>query len=236
MQPDADRFKTDLHELREETITLTALADRRIHVDRPTSRTGLSVAPTPISLPAHDLLDHLDATVRYIAIGAGLRFGRDTDLHALLKGLDRHEPCATLAARADAWACLRLIGETIWQVRQMTDPEPSHRYVGICVRCGAPAWAPETQPADSDYRCRACGHLSRLADIIEAHQLRLLTSDVVDTTKGLRRLLTTCGVHVKAGTIRQWAHRGKLKPAGRDDTGTPVYRLADVLRLYRASA
>ncbi|RSX46104.1 hypothetical protein [Bifidobacterium castoris] len=236
MQPDADRFHKDLHELREETITLAALADRRIHVTRPTGPASTSVAPTPISLPAHDLLRRLDDTVRHIAIGAGLRFGRDTDLHDLLKGLDRPAPCATLAARADAWACLRLIGETLWQVRQMTDPEPTRRYVGICVRCGSPAWAPETQPADSDYRCPECGHLSRLADIIEAHQLRLLTSGAVDTTKGLRRLLASCGIHIKAGTIRQWAHRGKLKPAGHDDTGAPVYALADVLRLHRASA
>lgn len=234
MQPDADRFHKDLHELREEAITLTALADRRIHVDRPTGRAGLSTAPTPISLPAHDLLDHLDAPVRYIALGAGLRFGRDTDIHDLLKGLDRTEPCATLAARADAWACLRLIDETLWKIRQMTDPEPTHRYVGICPQCGAGAWIPETQPNTGDYRCHECGHLEPIADIAQAHELRLLTSGTVGTAADLCRLLTACGIAIKRNTITQWRKRRRLTPLGQDEHGHPVYALADILLLRRA--
>lgn len=233
MQPTATRIRDDIHDLREQAATLEELADRRIRVTRPTGRAHMSCAPTPISLPAYDLLRSLDGTVRSIALGAGLRFGRDTDMHSLLKGLDRPGPCETIAARPDAWAHVRLIAETIWRIKQLTEPDPTRRYVGICPQCAAPAWAPETQPADSDYRCHECGHLATLAHIIEAHQLRLLTSGTVGTSKALRHTLASCGIHIKAGTIRQWAHRGRLKPAGHDDDGTPVYALADVLLLHR---
>lgn len=233
MQPTATRIRDDIHNLREQTTTLEALANRRIRVTHDTGRAHMSCAPTPISLPAYDLLRSLDGTIRSIALGAGLRFGRDTDMHSLLKGLDRPEPCETLAERPDAWAHVRLIAETTWRIKHLTEPDPSRRYIGICPQCGQPAWAPETQPADTDYRCHDCGHLTPIANIIEAHQLRLLTSGTVGTSKTLRTTLNACGIHINAGTIRQWAHRGKLKPTGTDDDGTPVYALADVLLLHR---
>lgn len=234
MQPDTDRIRHDIHDLREQTITLDALATRRIKIHRSSTHTRMSSAPTPLNLPAADLLDQIHALARRLATAAGLRHGRSMDAHDLLKGLDRPEPCAALAARDDAWDIIRLITAAIWHARQLTEPDPSHRYIGICPRCGAGAWIPETQPITGDYRCHECGHLEPIADIAQAHELRLLTSGTVGTAADLCRLLTACGIAIKRNTITQWRKRRRLTPLGQDEHGHPVYALADILLLRRA--
>lgn len=233
MQPTASRVRQDIQDLRAQTMTLDELATRKIRINHDTTHTRIC-APTPLNLTAQDLLDQTLILVRMIVRAAGLRFGRNMDVHGLLKGLDRPDPCDTIAQRADAWDIVRLIDDAAWHIRCLTEPEPSHRYAGICPHCRAGVWIPETQRPDIDYRCVMCGHITALADITQAHELRLLTSGTVDTAANLCRLLRACGIPVKRNTITQWRKRKRLTPVGEDDQGRPVYALADVLLLRRA--
>lgn len=234
MQPDANRIQHDIHDLRDQAATLDALATRRIKIHHDTAHGRMSSAPTPLNLPAQDLLDQIHALALRLAYAAGLRFGRGMDVHALLKGIDRPEPCEVLAARGDAWGIVRLVDDAAWRARQLTDPSPSLRYAGICPRCRSGVWIPETQPLTTEYRCTECGHVEPLATITQAHELRLLTSGTMDTAANLCHLLCACGIHVKRNTITQWRKRKRITPVGKDEQGRPVYALADVLLLRRA--
>ena len=234
MQPTATRIQDDIHDLREQAATLEELATRRIRIPHDGGR-GMTSAPTPINLTAADLLDQTLVLARMIAQAARLRFGRSMSVHGLLKGLDRDEPCAVLATRPDAWDIVRLIDDAAWHARQLTDPEPSHRYVGVCERCGYGVWIPETQPInETDHRCVMCGHLTPLDQIAQAHELRLLTSGAMGTAADLCHLLRACGITIKRNTITQWHKRKRLAPLGQDEQGHPVYALADILLLRRS--
>ena len=233
MQPDSTRIRDDIHDLREQAETLEELATRRIRIPHDGGR-GMTSAPTPINLTAADLLDQTLALARMIAHAARLRFGRSMSVHGLLKGLDRPEPCAALATRTDAWDIVRLVDDAALRARQLTDHEPSHRYVGVCERCGYGVWIPETQPInETDHRCVMCGHMSPIAQIAQAHELRLLTSGTIGTGAELRQQLRACGLRVNANTMRSWVKRGRLKPVGANDEGMPVFALADILLLRR---
>lgn len=233
MQPTATRIRDDIHDLREQAMTLEELATRRIRITHDGTR-GMTSAPTPINLTAADLLGQTLALARMLAQAANLRFGRSMSVHGLLKGLDREQPCAALATRQDAWDIVRLIDDAAWHARQLTDPEPSHRYIGVCERCGYGVWIPETQPInETDHRCVMCGHRSPLAQIAQAHELRLLTSGTIGTGAELRQQLRACGLRVNANTMRSWVKRGRLKPVATNDEGMPVFALADILLLRR---
>ena len=233
MQPAATRIRDDIHDLREQAATLEELATRRIRIPHDGGR-GMTSAPTPINFTAADLLDQTLALARMLATTAGLRYGRSMNVHGLLKGLDREQPCAALATRPDAWDIVRLIDDAAWHARQLTDPEPSHRYIGVCERCGYGVWIPECQPLDgSDHRCVMCGHMSPIAQIAQAHELRLLTSGTIGTGAELRQQLRACGLQVNANTMRSWVKRGRLKPVAANDDGMPVFALADILLLRR---
>lgn len=233
MQPTATRIRDDIHDLREQATTLEELATRRIRIPHDGAR-GMTSAPTPINFTAADLLDQTLALARMLAQAASLRFSKGMGVHGLLKGLDRDEPCAALAIRQDAWGIVRLVDDAAWHARQLTDPEPSHRYVGVCERCGYGVWIPETQPVnETDHRCIMCGHRSPLAQIAQAHELRLLTSGTIGTGAELRQQLRACGLRVNANTMRSWVKRGRLKPVATNDGGMPVFALADILLLRR---
>ena len=78
-----------------------------------------------------------------------------------------------------------------------------------------------------------CGHMSPIAQIAQAHELRLLTSGTIGTGAELRQQLRACGLRVNANTMRSWVKRGRLKPVGANDDGVPVFALADILLLRR---
>lgn len=233
MQPTATRIRDDIHDLREQAMILEELATRRIRIPHDGAR-GMTSAPTPINFSAADLLDQTLALARMLATTAGLRYGRSMSVHGLLKGLDREEPCTALATRTDAWDIVRLIDDAAWHARQLTDPEPSHRYIGVCERCGYGVWVPETQPInETNHRCVMCGHMSPIVQIAQAHELRLLTSGTIGTGAELRQQLRACGLQVNANTMRSWVHRARLKPVATNDDGVPVFALADILLLRR---
>lgn len=50
-----------------------------------------------------------------------------------------------------------------------------------------------------------------------------------------RRMLSAGAAEVTAATIRKWASRGHLAPAGLDERGHPLYAHSDVARAERAT-
>ena len=50
-----------------------------------------------------------------------------------------------------------------------------------------------------------------------------------------RRLMSAGAAAVTAATVRSWASRGHLAPAGLDDSGRPLYAHADVARAEQAT-
>jgi hypothetical protein len=57
------------------------------------------------------------------------------------------------------------------------------------------------------------------------------------TPESLNELMTTTeasrATGITPGSIRTWASRGHLEPAGLDERGRPMYRLRDILRCER---
>lgn len=57
--------------------------------------------------------------------------------------------------------------------------------------------------------------------------------------EGLNTLVTTAEAAsiagVKSAAIRMWKQRGLIKPAGLDEKGHPLYRLADIAKAERAT-
>lgn len=63
----------------------------------------------------------------------------------------------------------------------------------------------------------------------------LTTSEASELATTWRRTLSAGAAAVTPATIRQWASRGHLQPAGLDDHGRPLYALADLARAELAT-
>ncbi|MFJ4515213.1 MerR family transcriptional regulator [Streptomyces sp. NPDC088816] len=50
-----------------------------------------------------------------------------------------------------------------------------------------------------------------------------------------RRLVSAGAAEVTPATVRQWASRGHLEPCGLDESGHPLYALADLARAEKAT-
>lgn len=253
MQPTTATIQASIHQLRPKTIELEDIATRKTKINQSGARGHTAVAPTPINLTAADLLEQTFTLTRALATAAGLRYGRDTDIHALLTGLDREQFAAALADREDARDVARLLCEAHRRMDWLLGGDESHRCIGVCPTCGYGVWLHEREDASGQRSCVMCGAAMRLEDVAAAHRLKLMTSGVVGTAGDLARLLRACGYAVRRNTINQWAHRGRLAaltvvdadmPMGRDAQGEPVYmlentgpvyRLGDVLRLLGAA-
>ncbi|MFE6379213.1 MerR family transcriptional regulator [Streptomyces roseolus] len=55
-------------------------------------------------------------------------------------------------------------------------------------------------------------------------------AEAAEAATGWRRLLSAGAAAVTPATVRSWATRGHLTPAGLDDRGRPLYAHADVAR------
>lgn len=71
---------------------------------------------------------------------------------------------------------------------------------------------------------RLYDHDATLAAIATVPEPVLLNASQAQAHLGLR-----------AGTVRQWAHRGRIRSLAKDRAGRPLYDLADLLRLARPS-
>ncbi len=63
----------------------------------------------------------------------------------------------------------------------------------------------------------------------------LTTCEASELATQWRRTLSAGAAEVTAATIRQWASRGHLQPAGLDDHGRPLYALTDLARAEHAT-
>ncbi|KFI65744.1 hypothetical protein [Bifidobacterium cuniculi] len=233
--PDKGRIKNDIHHLRQQTVELAALADRRIRIT-PEGAGGAHVqatsAPALINLPATDLMRQVRVLGMVLAQAAGLHTAPSMTALDLLAGLDRDEYAARLEAREDAWQIVRLIAEASESCERLLDPSPALMLVGSCPWCAAGIWLPD-KPESRQlawHRCASCGRSVDLSVVRQAQRMRLLASGYVGTASKLAATLCKCGYSAKRKTIGEWRRRGKLKSVGQTN-GQPVYRLGDVLRL-----
>ncbi|MFI6337822.1 MerR family transcriptional regulator [Streptomyces sp. NPDC050535] len=60
-------------------------------------------------------------------------------------------------------------------------------------------------------------------------------TEAAELATGWRQAVSIGTATVTAATIRSWAHRGHLDPAGLDDHGRPLYDLADLARAEYAT-
>jgi DNA-binding transcriptional MerR regulator len=70
---------------------------------------------------------------------------------------------------------------------------------------------------------------------MDAEPLRYTTTEAAAQATQWRRLLSAGAAEVTPATIRQWASRGHLAPAGLDDRGRPLYSHADLARAERTT-
>ena len=61
------------------------------------------------------------------------------------------------------------------------------------------------------------------------------SSQAAELATTWRRTITAGTAAVTPATIRQWASRGHLTPAGLDAHGRPLYALADLARAEKAT-
>lgn len=104
--------------------------------------------------------------------------------------------------------------------------EETAKLIGKCPVCEREVKVPDLQIT---YQCE-CGAL------VDCDALRLEHAQKLNIGLNLRAqdasdLLEYKHIHVKAGTIRQWAKRGRLDVKGTDKDGHALYSVADVLDL-----
>ncbi|RYQ36304.1 hypothetical protein [Bifidobacterium pseudolongum] len=235
--PEPGRIKTDIHHLKEQTIEIAALADRRIRIipqDASGAHVQATSAPALINLPATDLLTQVRALCMVLAQAAGLHTAPSMTALDLLAGLDRDQYAARLEEREDAWQIVRLIAEASESCERLLDPSPATMLAGSCPWCAAGVWLPDKEESRqlAWYRCESCGRIVDLGVVRQAQRMRLLASGYVGTASKLAATLCKCGYGAKRKTIEKWRQRGKLKSVG-TSRGVAVYRLGDVLRLLQ---
>ena len=126
------------------------------------------------------------------------------------------------------------------QVRAMVDRAPDRVYLGICsaVDEDSGAECPEdvyALPTRATVKCRTCGTEHdveyRREVLRNAVDDQLLTA--VELSRALPGLL---GADLSVNTVRSWAHRKMLTAKGNDAYGRALYRVGDVVTLWRRLA
>lgn len=225
---------TMIHSLRITTPELEELAAKRVRLyTGDGGHASMASAPLPINLTATDLINQLTELAMLLCRIAGMHPVSGMNLAGLLTGLDRPFAVERLESRADAEDIRCVLASALRHVAWVVEPDDRIKWVGVCANCGYGIWVSHyTDIAHDSHVCEMCGQKCDLATVFAAHRLMLMMSDVTDTAAGLAQLLRSCGYDAaKRNTITQWGRRGRLTMAGVDDSGTPVYRLSDVLRL-----
>lgn len=229
-EPTVHDIHTAIRRIKGKLPLLAMVASKKIRVNRRPGR-GSTSAPTPVNLTALDLLDQLDTLARMLARAAYLNPRPATATSALYDLLDDERVCHTLADRCDTTHIMRLLDQAYRRVRHLAEPDPAHRYVGVCPWCAYAVWIPESH--EGEWQCDMCRRPVPLDQVMAAHELRLLTSGVVGTAAELATLLQSCGYReARRKTICEWRRRGRIEPVADGERG-PVYTLASVLQLLR---
>ena len=187
---------------------------------------GHKVAVVPFNQQASDARVELERHLRVHALHIAGYLG----VTILGKGPKRHaqflEHTVPLMVGLDGTRVIRddivKASDRAWKV---VDRRPERTYVGTCMPCGEELYA--TKAAD-EIKCAGCSRRYRVAGLRKG--MLDLTRESAGTAAELSRMLPwMAGQPIKAGTIRQWAARGKLQ--GREQGGQTVYLAGDVLDL-----
>lgn len=111
-------------------------------------------------------------------------------------------------------------------LENVVDTREPGSYAGPCDLCGLDMYA---KPGKAVVRCSPCNVDYDLAP--RRRKLLEKAKSRVATATDCARALTGIGTPVTAERIRKWAERELLRPAGRDRSGHPLYRIRDVLDL-----
>lgn len=191
-----------------------------------------SEKPLPLNLTADDHGRHLKATLttwaHLVADTRGLPRPLDgipTTARWMLGHVEwlRHHP-----AGADAVTEIR---ESIANVRRAIDRPRVKVYAGQCDACGSALYASETAswavcPVCLDDDGRTSYSVQERRDAMLS-AMEVMCMGPTEAAYALSILVRP----IPAATIRKWASRGKLEPAGVDDRGHSVYRLHDIAKL-----
>lgn len=233
-QPTAHHIKHKLATLYNQTIELTALANKQIHINTTiNNRPTQTSAPLPINLTASDLLNHATALARLLCKACNLHPTRAMSAKSMVGRLMQDDACEKLATRSDAWNIVRIISEVCERNENVLDPSPACVLVGSCVYCSQSMWVPERVLADTacEYRCDMCGRLVDLQQVRQQQHARLLLSGVVGTASELVKLLRQCGYQITIKRVSLWHTRGRLHSVGTTLGGRKIYPLSSVLTL-----
>lgn len=232
------------------------------HVARGQARRGTSGASgkpgssVPFNVDATDTLNAvqnaLTTLARDIADRRGLRaprpehLGHDTIVVAAAWLREQLEWCRHAMDGAEPYAvgAFEEIHQCARAVRRITYGSPERRYLGPC---GAPTarWTDENGrvrddcPGDIYARHGAaegvCNRDSCRATVAAEERSEWLDG-LVRTYAYTAAEIAHAYPEINAGTIRQWAHRGRLAATGADEQGRPRYTLGAVLDLAAAEA
>lgn len=212
--------------------TIKDLAYRRATVASPNAvraQTTIVTAPTPLRMDAAQLLDDAENLIRDAAMHAGMPSARipgiplGTCIRFLLANVDILATCCDEThGDPDTWlADFTTIRRRIDTM--LNPPENDRVTYGSCPVCGSTVYGPPAGDIGTCNKCRAIIPRSLVhAGILE----RIGAAGIHGTARDLSTLLAKSGWKIPAGTIRTWAHRGRLEA---DDDG--LYALADVMKL-----
>ncbi len=219
-----------INHIRARIPILTDIRDRKIHLAPAGGMTG-DVRP-PINLAATDTLNQLRTLAIMLASKSGVVPRGWTYPHAALwVRLSNSDVTERLQARDDAEDIDRILMQADQQTRHWTQPRPNLKLIGMCPQCNEPQWADEHTTPDMHLTCPACHSDYVAGDLITSlyPALEWLTG----TATQLTRVINDTGLHVSTSLIRKYAHKHWIEPVAHDPKGHAVYRMGDVLYVWR---
>lgn len=194
-------------------------------------RTNPASAPTPVRLSVVDHLQEIDdmavALWRRLYAPPAMPWAGSGIRPSVLECLRRCAGCGRLASLPDIgliwhdWQ--RLARKTLGII----DVPPAKHGIGRCLNplCGVELSA---EVGAVSVACPMCGNTYRVMDVRLGFLKECISSGRAFTAGECAELLRECGFQCNVNTIRSWRKRGRIRPAGRNGKGQPLYRLSDV--------
>ena len=105
---------------------------------------------------------------------------------------------------------------------------PKARKIISCILCGTPNYLAAVHPY---MVCAGCGQT--VSTKACATRMAQTVGKMEVTGPGAARLLNQIGIPLKPATIRQWKHRGKIKPI--TENGEAKYLLIDIINCHESN-
>lgn len=129
------------------------------------------------------------------------------------------------------------IRTAVHAVRAAVDLPPDLVYAGPCDACRAPLYA---RVGSATASCRYCQTPEGQRPVYDVQERRTwmlrAAEDIEAPAADIARAVTSLVRPIKPELIRTWAARDRIRPAGVNQFGRPVYRLGDVLQLMATPA